>query len=169
MRKREFLDTLRTQLEGALSPAEIEGHLHYYNEYITQSVASGRTEAEVMEELGSPVMIARTLIDSAKSTQQTGGGYERQTSYEEEEETKSRYRSYHISPFVAKWVIPIVIILILFLILFIVGRMVALVARFFVPIMVVVLVIAILKVKNNKKLGVRYCTPSFFNSSSVFS
>lgn len=167
MGRREFLDTLRMQLQGVLSPAEIEGHLHYYNEYITESIASGKTEQEIMEELGNPTMIARTLIDSAQAEErreeQTYGGFggreffggfdsqSGECDYGEEEAEGSFQRKVHtfrISPFVAKWVIPLVVILILFLLLSLLGTVVAFTARFFVPILAVILVIAIIKSRN---------------------
>ena len=139
MRKREFLDTLRSQLRGVMSEAEIEGHLHYYNEYISESIASGKTEAQVMEELGSPVMIARTLIDSAGTAGQ-GNYRDAGSSYEEPKQEEVKHGSG-----INRWAITALIILLLFLILAFVGRVIAFAVRFFVPIMVVVLVIAIIK------------------------
>ena len=67
MTKREFLDTLRMQLEGELSPSQIEGHLHYYDEYISEATAAGRRESDVLDELGSPVFIAKTLLETGGS------------------------------------------------------------------------------------------------------
>lgn len=166
MGRREFLDTLRMQLQGVLSPAEIEGHLHYYNEYITESIASGKTEQEVMEELGNPTMIARTLIDSAQAEERREergyGNFRSQDDYgrsdsrsgeydygtQEEDRFQRKVHTFHISPFVAKWVIPLVVILILFLLFSLLGTVVAFAARFFVPILAVVLVIAIIKSRN---------------------
>lgn len=156
MSRAEFLDILRTQLEGTLSQTEIEGHLHYYNEYIMDAVASGKTEEQVTEELGSPVFIARTLMDTAEAGERgdrRGAKEEWGGSYGDEEqmgqETYRRFRTYHVSPFVAKWVIPVVLILAVILIILllstVVGVAVAIVARFFVPILLVVLVIAIFK------------------------
>lgn len=137
MGKKEFLDILRTQLQGSLSQAEIEGHLHYYKEYISESVAEGKSEAQVLEELGSPVMIARTLIDSARAMKQEDSSNSSSHDPEEEE--------FHTGMKLPKWWIPVVIILALFFILSIVGKVVALAARFFVPIMVVVLIAALIK------------------------
>lgn len=166
MGRREFLETLRTQLQGVLSPAEIEGHLHYYNEYITESIASGKTEQEVMEELGNPMMIARTLIDSAQAEERreerTYSSYGSQDFFggsdfgtegpdygaQEEGRFQRKVHTFHISPFVAKWVIPLVIILILLLLFSLLGTVVAFAARFFVPILAVILVIAIIKSRN---------------------
>ncbi len=157
MSKTEFLDTLRTQLEGVLSQTEIEGHLHYYNEYITDAVASGKTEEQVTEELGSPVFIARTLMDTAEASEyeeRKNGTGQWENGYGREEQGEQRtfersFRTYHLSPFLVKWVLPAVLILaavlLIFLLCTIVGAAIAIVARLFVPILLVVLVIAIFK------------------------
>ncbi|MDO4345684.1 MAG: DUF1700 domain-containing protein [Eubacteriales bacterium] len=154
MTKREFLDTLQAQLQGELPAAEIDGHLHYYEEYISESVRAGKSESQVLEELGSPVFIAKTLLDTAEAAE-TGGreyGYRSESYGSETEETaesrgnfERHIHTWNISPFVAKWVIPIVAVVIIFLLLSLLGSVVALAARFFVPILLVVLVIAIFK------------------------
>lgn len=138
MGKQEFLNTLRLQLQGSLTEAEIEGHLHYYNEYISEAVASGRSLDEVMEELGSPVLIARTLIDSADMA-----GEER--IYREESFGEQEERSYRKHITLPGWAIAAIVLLILFLLLSLVGKMIALAARFFVPLMAIVFIIAIIK------------------------
>lgn len=172
MSKAEFLDVLRMQLQDTLSQAEIEGHLHYYNEYITDAVASGKTEEQVTEELGSPVFIAKTLMDTAEAGEQAesfvrgerwsreeqwngDGRFGRNDSgygYDDSSQEENGYRKthvWHISPFVAKYVIPVVVILLLVLLVFLlstlVGAAIAIVARLFIPIMLVILVFAIFK------------------------
>ena len=82
MTKREFLDTLRMQLEGELSPSQIEGHLHYYDEYISEATAAGRRESDVLDELGSPVFIAKTLLETAQPAD-SGEYYEEAPRHEE--------------------------------------------------------------------------------------
>ena len=154
MTKKEFLQTLQSQLQGELSQAQIAGYIHYYDEYISETTASGKTEEEVMDELGSPVFIAKTLLDTAEiSGNQESGGYG-QNVYDAEAENddawdngyfQGKMHTWNISPFVAKWVIPIVLVCLLLLILSLLGTIAMFVARFFVPIMLVVLVIAIFK------------------------
>lgn len=144
MTKREFLDTLRMQLEGELSPSQIEGHLHYYDEYISEATAAGRRESDVLDELGSPVFIAKTLLETAQPAD--GGEY-----YEEaprQEEFQGRVHTWKIHPLVAKWVFPIVGIAIVLLLLWLIGSVAAFALRFFVPILLIVLVISIFRRRN---------------------
>lgn len=64
MDREEFLDILNTQLEGTIPSHEIAQHLAYYNNFIDQRLRQGQTEADILEGLGDPRLIAKTLIDT---------------------------------------------------------------------------------------------------------
>ena len=64
MDKDEFLDKLRLSLNGRIAPETVNSTLDYYNEYISSEMQEGRTEAEVMEALGDPRLIARTIAET---------------------------------------------------------------------------------------------------------
>ena len=62
MSRREFLEILRSQLSGQMSQGKAAAHVRYYEDYIQSQVHNGRSEEEVLAELGDPRLIARTLI-----------------------------------------------------------------------------------------------------------
>lgn len=64
MTKSEFLEILRQQLDGEMPSGEIYSNIHYYDQYIDKELSSGKTEEDVMNELGDPRLIAKTLIDA---------------------------------------------------------------------------------------------------------
>ena len=64
MTKNEFLDKLRVALTGKVSSALVEENMTYYKEYIDSQVRMGRSEREVMEMLGDPRLIARTIVQT---------------------------------------------------------------------------------------------------------
>ena len=64
MTKSEFLEILRQQLDGEMPSGEIYSNIHYYDQYIDKELLSGKTEEEVMNALGDPRLIAKTLIDA---------------------------------------------------------------------------------------------------------
>ena len=66
MRKTEFLQELREALDGEVSASVIQSNISYYDQYISQEAAKGRREEEVIEEIGSPRLIAKTIIDSSE-------------------------------------------------------------------------------------------------------
>lgn len=76
MRKSEFLRELEEALAGEVSGGVIRENLQYYDQYISQQAASGREEEAVIEELGGPRLIAKTIIDSSEAAgDQPDGGY----------------------------------------------------------------------------------------------
>lgn len=62
MTKQEFLDELRKALSGEVSPESMMDSYQYYADYIEEGVRRGKTEQEMTEELGSPLLIARAII-----------------------------------------------------------------------------------------------------------
>lgn len=77
MRKTEFLQELREALDGEVSASVIQSNVSYYEQYISQEAARGRSEEDVIEEIGSPRLIAKTIIDSSEGAGETyqGGSY----------------------------------------------------------------------------------------------
>lgn len=64
MSREEFLQGLENALSGNVPPAVVRENLHYYSDYIRTEMEKGRSESEVMEELGDPRLIARTIVDT---------------------------------------------------------------------------------------------------------
>ena len=61
MNKREFLKILKDSLEVSLEKDAIKSQLDYYDKYISDEINKGRTEKEVLDELGDPRLIAKTI------------------------------------------------------------------------------------------------------------
>ena len=72
MSKEEFLNELRTALMGNVSSAVINENVDYYEDYINTEVRKGRTEEEVLESLGEPRLLAKTVIDTAAVEERRG-------------------------------------------------------------------------------------------------
>ena len=67
MDKKEFLDILYNQLSGQIPEGNVAAHVQYYRNYIEEEQRKGRTESEILAELGDPRLIARTLLDTEAS------------------------------------------------------------------------------------------------------
>ena len=76
MDRNEFVSTLRAVLTGEVPASVVEDNVRYYDSYISQEIAGGKSEREVMESLGEPRLIAKTIIDTNGSSQgrETYGG-----------------------------------------------------------------------------------------------
>ena len=64
MNRRTFLETLRRALYGKIDDTSLEEHVRYYEGYISQEMRNGRPEQEILNELGDPRLIARTILEA---------------------------------------------------------------------------------------------------------
>lgn len=63
MTKKEFLTVLQEALSEELNGAQVSEQMNYYRRYFDEQTAAGRSEAQILEELGDARMIARNIID----------------------------------------------------------------------------------------------------------
>lgn len=70
MTKQLYLKQLRLQLRG-LSQAEIDDIIKEYNDYFVEAEASGLSEEEVIDQLGSPAVIAQEIKRETRPNRST--------------------------------------------------------------------------------------------------
>ena len=63
MTKAEFIRGLREALADAPDALILE-NVNYYSSYIDSEIYKGRTETEILEELGEPQWIAKSILDA---------------------------------------------------------------------------------------------------------
>jgi hypothetical protein len=127
MNKTEFLQGLKQELEGHVPYSVIQENLRYYDSYISGETAKGQTEEEVVESLGGPRIIARTILDAAFNTQDRPDGfssYSESSSYEEKtsgsygrNEEEDIHKHIHYIDF-SQWKVRLITGLIVFVVLF---------------------------------------------------
>lgn len=66
MTKQEFLDALKRALSDTVTPEVMMDTYRYYANYIEEQMQKGKSEHEVLEELGKPDLIARSVIAAQK-------------------------------------------------------------------------------------------------------
>lgn len=66
MTKQEFLAQLQRALNGKIGNKEAAAFVDYYQEYIEIETRKGRSQQDIMEELGSPRLIAHSIIDASE-------------------------------------------------------------------------------------------------------
>ena len=96
MNKSEFLKKLKEALQQSVSDGDIKNQLDYYDQYINDEVKKGRTEKEVVEELGDPRLIAKTITTVSKaggSDQGSNGNNVNDDNDDNSSENKSYNRS----------------------------------------------------------------------------
>lgn len=147
MTRREFLDTLGRALRRELSEQEVLDNLRYYEDYIDREVRSGRSEAQVLAELGDPRLIARTILqvdeqreeagsyrrtvyteDGGRQTVFTedGDGFSEETVYTDGQEYgRRRHSPFDMHVHVFGWKSWLILLLVIFLIFLVLGTMFA--------------------------------------------
>ena len=74
MDKNGFLEKLAVSLAGQVPRAVIEENVRYYDDYITGETKKGTPLREVLESLGDPRLIARSIIDANGGGEPTAAG-----------------------------------------------------------------------------------------------
>ena len=129
MTKSEFLRGLRGALSGAPDSLILE-NINYYSDYIDGEIRKGRSEEEVMEELGEPQWIAKSILDASEGNTWTGSSYgtgatayeydtDGEPTYDSGYEDEASHRSFHTIDF-SKWYVKALMISIPLLIIFII-------------------------------------------------
>ena len=72
--RQEFIEQLRIALQGKIPQEKLNEHLHYYDNYIMEEARKGRTEEQVIDSLGDPRLIAKTLAMTDISGKEEGTG-----------------------------------------------------------------------------------------------
>lgn len=156
MNKIEFLEQLRIALSSDVSKQVIQENISYYNQYIDDEMRKGRTEQEVMDELGDPWLIARTIIDAVDGTDQEEVRYEENRDrYSEQQYTdyESIHRKANVWTFDTWWkklLLVLCIVGVVMLILAIVGGIVSLVAPILIPVLIILFLIRLLKERGQR-------------------
>ncbi len=67
--KDEYIAELSQALFGKLSMGQINSQVRYYDHYISQEVEKGKSQEQVIEELGGAVDLARQIVEKVKENQ----------------------------------------------------------------------------------------------------
>lgn len=148
MNRTEFLTILRNQLAGQMQEGKAEAHIRYYEDYIQSQVRKGRTEEDVLGELGDPRLIAKTLIETEDSQPQAG--YGQYSSYgsgvEESVQPEKRWKKIlDLSTWQGKAVVIVGAVLAMILILLVIGA----VLPFFIVLTIVLSILSWIKKHTN--------------------
>lgn len=79
MNKTEFLRILRETLSGGMEEGKASAHVRYYQDYIQRQADNGRSEEDILRELGDPRLIAKTLLDTDQGAKSSGAYEENRT------------------------------------------------------------------------------------------
>ena len=123
----------------------IRENLNYYNSYISQEMAKGRTVDEIVDEIGEPRIVARTIIDSSEAAGEAmGDGYgafeDAGSTYESRTETSSHVHYFDLSKWYWKLLLMLAVFVVFSAAFRLLGGIFALLVRFAGPVLMLLLV-----------------------------
>lgn len=153
MDRYEFVSTLRAVLTGEVPASVVEDNVRYYDSYISQEIAGGKSEREVLEALGDPRLIAKTIIDtngSQESRETYGGTYTQSepekgfhAEFNEDGGVDLKYRQFNLNTWYGRLLLLILVILVLTIVFTIVGGILSWLFPSLLPILLVVWIVRI--------------------------
>ena len=115
MSKQEFIDRLRAALNGRIAPEQVQENVLYYEDYINTQIRMGRSEEEVLDSLGDPRLIAKTIVETSGIS--GNGVYEsadyRNAGYHNEGYQDTSYRQQKKTFHIPGWLWGIICILVI--------------------------------------------------------
>jgi len=153
MTKYEFISKLKSYLEDDLNSNSVQGHVNYYSDYITSEVCSGRSESDVIAELGDPWAIAKTIIDSEGTNSNNYEEYSYTSTEEEVSRRNARSNSsggpkVHIFGLDSWWkklLLILGVIGVVMIVFSIITGLISLIAPFILPILIISFVLKLFK------------------------
>ncbi len=148
MTQREFIDKLKMCLSGKVSPGTLQENIAYYEQYFYSELMSGKSEAEICASLGSPQLIAKSILEAERF--QSDSGYN--NDYAEQVQDEMDYRSngtkwsegvrgFHLPG----WLIMIVAAFIFFFVISLVLSVFSFFAPIIIPVCIVIFICQIFK------------------------
>ena len=156
MTREEFITQLRLTLQGKVSSEKVQENISYYNEYINGEMQKGKSEAEVLQLLGDPALLAKTIIaadDAGKHQQSTIYDVDEDghTSKKEKRDQTSGFgysgggkvHMFRMDKWWHKLLLILMVIMILLFVVAVVTGLIRIFAPFVLPIVVIIFVVRI--------------------------
>lgn len=141
MTKNEFLNELRSLLAEELGTSVAEENVRYYDGYIEQRKQEGLSESEVLEQLGSPRLIAKSIIDSKAKSDKGYSDFNRMNETDYSGQDYEQKNDKKLNLVLSKAVSIIAIIGVIVVLVAIIGGMITIAVNFVLPIVVVAIIV----------------------------
>ncbi len=160
MTQSEFLQELRCALENSLPESIVQENVEFYTQYISDEVNQGKNVEQVIQMLGDPWILAKTVTDAQDGTDQSTarekgrGNYSYQSDrergfkdYEKDHPGNEMHSPVHAAVLDKWWkklLLILGIIMIIIAVFSVITGIVSLLAPILVPILIILILIRIL-------------------------
>ena len=147
MMKEKIKKKLQHELSSELDPNKVQENIRYYAQYIQEEINKGKTESEVLEMLGDPWVLSKTIIDAQDGTDE-------EVVYEAQRyEYRNREQELNDNPktkvfMVSRWRVILTllgVLLLIFAVLSLITGLIGLLLPVIIPILIVVLIIRLIQ------------------------
>lgn len=142
MDRTEFIDRLQRALAGGVNSSRVAENVQYYREYIDVEIRKGRSEEEVLDSLGDPRLLAKSIIEANKRagiSEGTNRTYDEETEEDSGEDWGKTGKQSIVR--VPGWLILLIAIVIFLLIIGVVFSMISFLAPIIIPVLIVILAV----------------------------
>lgn len=148
MTKYEFLQNLQRELSGKISVSAVQDQINYYSQYIDGEVSAGKSEQEVVSELGDPWIIAKTILGASDNEEfaKTNTSYEAKRTSGKEKKNQEQNARIHVFGFDSWWkklLLILGIIGIVMVVVGVIGGIISILAPIIIPVFVIMFIIRI--------------------------
>ena len=147
MTKSEYINGLQAGLQGEVTQQVLRESVDYYSRYIDDEIAGGKSEQQVLEELGPVQLIVKTIIEANKGTgeeeTQRTRAQEQRNQSTRQSQNQSRSSGFTLNSWYGKIILILIALLILALIIGVVV-IIVMAAWYLLPVVAVIALIVIL-------------------------
>lgn len=117
MNQEIFIRDFQEALAGKVPERVIHENTEYYRNYICMQISKGMAEAEVLQSLGDPRLLAKTVVESQKFSGEVQGSYSEYQKSTKQRDVYSEERQDLKVRQVPGWLIAVLVILIILAVL----------------------------------------------------
>ena len=148
MTKAEFLEKLRIELSSGVTPQVLQENLNYYSQYIDDEIRKGRTESEVLAELGDPWILAKTIVDAQGEESVEDVIYDSDgRTYRDNSSTEgsSNIHVWSLDSWWKRLLLILAVVAVIVVIFAVISGIVSLIAPVLIPLLVIILLVRMLR------------------------
>lgn len=124
-------------LNGSVSARVVEENLNYYENYINSQVRMGYSEEEVLNSLGDPRLIAKSIISANEPNASKNGNKNYQDIYEQDQYVQERQRGELRVKGMPRWLKIVITCLVVLVIIKIIATVVSVLLPMVFPVLLI--------------------------------
>ena len=152
MDKEEFIMKLQHALAGGMSGSQIAEHVRYYREYLDSEIHKGRTEEEILRQLGEPRLLARSILDANRRSGAASGSaqeYDDEVGGSRREANRYNGNSQVRKVALPGWLVMLIVVVIAMLVIGVVSSLLYIFAPVIMTGLIVLLIVKVIQGHHN--------------------